>query len=58
MAFMVICAVGLLCLIHLLRAMFESELEMPGDIDDGSGACDCPVGSLENDGFASGSHDR
>ena len=52
MAFLVVCVVGLLCLIHLLRAMFESELEPDDDMDEGSGARDSSVGSLENGGFA------
>jgi hypothetical protein len=46
-AFLVICVVGLVCLMHLLCTMFESELEPPDDIDDGSGT----VGAMDNDQF-------
>ena len=46
-AFLVICVVGLLCLMHLLCTMFGSDLEPPDDIDDGSGT----VGAMDNDEF-------
>jgi hypothetical protein len=50
-AFLVVCVVGLLSLLHLLCAMFESELEPPDAMDDESALGERTVRTLENDRF-------
>lgn len=56
MAILVICLIGLVCLIHLLCVMFESDLEAPDAMGDGSLTGECTVGSMANREFDAGRH--